>query len=235
MTDLVKAISDYGYYAQQTLGGSHTPMTKASDIGITATDGKDDTYASHAISIKKSGESVEATNSGVTYTLDLDSNTVLHVYLPAGSYVANTTTATEDTASLITKASGSTYETSNIKIDRTTDTTKVDIQFKDISAHELADKFTIPVIIPITTGNTTTKTAYTIQISAMSYVNSVMSKTYSELNTAAELGEIDTTNHPKATKLKQAVTALYNYYKATVDYRANPTATTRVTTTNLED
>ena len=54
----------------------------------------------------------------------------------------------------------------------------------------------------------------------MSYVDTVISKSNEQLNTAAGLNDTDTTNYPKATHLKEAVLALDNYYAKTVLYKS---------------
>ena len=236
LKNLAKAIKAYGYYAQQTLsetkgwtkGTDHTQIGAPTDTNgaydaITASSTAVTTYASDAMTLTYKGTGSEPTTAPtVGLTLDLDAKTTLHVILPEGSYVNSDTDVTTDNANLINmKESTSTYVkdmASRITItpadttNRATST--VDIAFSDISAHELADKFVIPVTILVDS----TRTAYEIEVSAMSYVHSVLSQSNTDLNTKVE----EITTDDQAGNLKQAVIALANYYNATVAYRANP-------------
>lgn len=219
--NLANSVGAYGYYAQITLKetntsyGTHTNMDEpAEGYTVTAqTDADTKTYSEHAMKIYDGDTSTVTTTPSVTYTLDLDSKTTLHVYLPSGSSLRdtgnNTGINTISTESSTYEINASNVTTQNITVDSTT---YFDIAFSDIAAHELADVFTIPVTIG--------GTEYTIQISAMSYVNSVISKSNSNLNTAAGLDDTDSVNnYPKATHLKQAVLALDNYREKINIYR----------------
>lgn len=220
--NLANSVGAYGYYAQITLKetntsyGTHTNMDEpAEGYTVTAqTDADTKTYSEHAMKIYDGDTSTVTTTPSVTYTLDLDSKTTLHVYLPSGSSLRDTGSYTGintiSTKSSTYKITSTTVTAKDTKIDDST--TYFDIAFSDIAAHELADVFTIPVTIG--------GTEYTIQISAMSYVNSVISKSNSNLNTAAGLDDTDSVNnYPKATHLKQAVLALDNYREKINIYR----------------
>lgn len=140
---LANALKDYGHYAQVTLNetntnyaaGNHKAMDANNDsLGTTVTDD----LSGYAFT--------NGTGSTISYTLDLDSNTVLHVILPAGSYVHNDAAKTEHDTSLITVDSERTYEMTAVKAwTNEDDKNNVYVSFSDISAHELADAFTIPV------------------------------------------------------------------------------------------
>lgn len=215
---LANSVGAYGYYAQITLKetnttsyGTHTDMDEpAEGYTVTAQTAAQTTYSTHAMKILDEAGTNEVTENppSVTYTLDLDSKTTLHVYLPSGSSLRDKDGYTGINA-ISTKSS--TYEinasnvtTQNITVDSTT---YFDIAFSDIAAHELADIFTIPVTID--------STEYTIQISAMSYVNSVISKSNTDL-----ISDVSTiTTDDQATHLKQAVLALDNYREKINIYR----------------
>lgn len=220
---LANTLEAYGYYAQQTLSetntsyGTHEAIQEpSSGYTVNASSEANNTYtAAFAMKILDEAGTNEVIENppSVTCTLDLNSKTTLHVYLPNGSSLRNANGKTGiDTISTSSK----TYTINSTKVtaeNTTIDTTTYfDIAFSDIAAHELVDQFTIPVTI--------NSTPYTIQISAMSYVDTVISKSNEQLNTAAGLNDTDTTNYPKAMHLKQAVLALYNYYLKTVLYRS---------------
>ncbi len=111
------------------------------------------------------------------------------------------------------------------------DQTENTITFADISAHELFYKYTIPV--------TLSGTNYTVTVSPMSYVKGMldfvatvnvenltltddMKKTlFTEEEIKATTNSVVTVDNAKtrATHLKNAVIALYNYYAETCKYK----------------
>lgn len=217
---LANAIKAYGYYAQVTLKDTNTEYCthKSMDVPtgnyVIAESGLDSANTKyeeeHAMKIYDGDSSTVTTTPKVACTLDLDSKTTLHVLLPEGSTLRDANGKT-DLDTISTQSSTYAINSTNVTIGNTkiSSTTYFDIAFNYIAAQELADKFTIPVTIG--------ETGYTIQVSAMSYVHSILSKTNSDLNTAANLGESSPYN--KAIHLKQAVTALCKYGEETETYR----------------
>lgn len=226
---LVKAINAYGYYAQQTLNYSnnHTAMTHNPSPAIKTTDisgttqvpaPNSPTLSTYAISVKDSSNNAV---TGVSFALDLDSNTALHICLPSSIYPSGATASatvqkvTETTSGTITRSA---YGNA-VDATMTTDTETISgteytvLSISDIPAHEIDNKYTIEI-----KDSSNTKT-HTIEISPLSYVYSVISKSDEQLNTDAELG--DTGTYTKAQNLKKAVIAFYNYYAKTIAYRTS--------------
>ena len=87
----------------------------------------------------------------------------------------------------------------------TTEGDNLVVAFENISAHELTDEHTITV----TSGDKN----YTVKVYGMSYVNSVLNMTEAQ---KAEMGLDD----EGAKNLKNAVVALYEYYRTETAYRS---------------
>lgn len=232
LSALVNAIKDYGYYAHQTLKDTnsnygdyhadmqHTPTaTNTEDISWTNTVPAPNSPAlsTYAISVK---DSSNKDVDGVSFALDLDSNTALHICLPSSIYPSTATASatvqkvTETTNGTITRSA---YANA-VDATMTTDTETISgaeytvLSISDIPAHEIDNKYTIT----ITNGGSTT---HTIEISPLSYVYSVISKSDEQLNADAKLGDSGT--YTKAQNLKKAVIAFYNYYAKTIAYRTS--------------
>lgn len=202
---LANALKDYGHYAQVTLSetnpnynaNDHTAMdANNNSLGTNV----DDDLSAYAFKNETGSEEIG-------YILELDSNIVLHVILPSGSYVNDNASATENDTSLIILSSDRVYEMTDVTVwtDRVLRGESYEdlvyVSFSNIAAQELPDTFTIPVVI--------SGTVSTIEVSPLSYVKDVL----------------DFTEHPylneeKLAHWKQSLVALYNYYKATVAYRA---------------
>lgn len=244
LATLVKAIQDYGHYAQVTLNdtnssyGTHATMEKSSNAKIKNTDITDDTtvpitgqetnsdsnLSTYAISVK-GGTGVNLTDEDVkkvSFTLDLDSNIALHVYIPSdffkdsATYSSATATVQKVTETTNNKQiTRSAYaDAGNATMTPSTDTisnkTYQVFSFSNIPAHEIDNKYTITVT------DSASKT-YTIVVSPLSYVYAVTKLTYTaDMKTSMGLDSDTELDH-----LKQAVIAFYNYYKATIAYRTS--------------
>lgn len=201
--NLANALKDYGHYAQITLDEAHDEWTLGTDhteiqannnnIGTTITD----TLSDYPFT--------NNTGSSGYYTLDLDSKITLNVYFPkdmAGASGATSTVAKmgEDA----TTGKKTEYEAAvDTKVTPKEDGNYYALSFGDISAHEFDNKYTITV------------GGKTIEIYPLSYIKTILDTT----TTYEQAGVKDDT---QLTHLKQAIVALYNYYTATVAYRAKP-------------
>ena len=186
VVSLVKAIGDYGHYAQEylgpkngwTAGTDYTAIAKyrAADYGT-------DDYTAKASAIVSAGKAVDA--SGVTsgtsngqfrYALNLDSKTSLIVQFFYGSSI------TVDTS-----------YTGTIARDVATNDYILYLAYMPIS--EFGDNVSITGVID--------GTDYTITVSGLSYVNGVLN------------------SGTTSTALKNAVSALYDYYSAATAYQTS--------------
>lgn len=147
-----------------------------------------------------------------------------------------TTTYTWDTSTTADCADGKEY---------THDSTENTITFADISAHELFYKYTIPVTLG--------EQSYTVTVSPMSYVKGMLEfvKTVDVENltltdvmknilfTEAEQNNTTTVTvenaKERATNLKNAVIALYNYYAETCNYKGMTPITGTTSSTGTGD
>lgn len=197
---LANALKDYGHYAQVTLSETNPNYPNYNHTAMDANNNSlgtnvDDDLSAYAFKNETGSEEIY-------YILELDSNIVLHVILPPGSYVNDNASATENDTSLIILSSDRVYEMTDVTVwtDELADN-RVVVSFSNIAAQELPDTFTIPAVI--------SGTVSTIEVSPLSYVKLVLDITEDPVYTEEVL------NH-----WKQSVVALYNYYKATVAYRA---------------
>ena len=177
--ELLKAIKDYGHYVQPslaqengwTVGKEHAEMDCATDE--TTFDG----YISGAQSDVYANYAAEISSNtaGITttYQLDLKSDTEIYVYVSPASSVS------------ATYLDGSEY--SVIQDGRYC------VNISGVSAHLLGSSYTVTVKY----GNSK---EFDIKISALSYVNTVLSNSNDSV-------------------IRRAVTSLYRYYTATKAYR----------------
>lgn len=239
---LANALKDYGHYALTTLNETNAACASANHATITQSDNTldDGTNATNAVAgygIDKNGL------TGLTFTLDLMSKTSLVVNLPEGASITDNVNITRTGAWKSEKSEEVTTWTWNETEQATLgdgnggngyihDQTENTITFADISAHELFYKYNIPI--------TLSGTNYTVTVSPMSYVKGaldlvgevdklndsngtvtdVMKKT---LFTEAEQNNTTTVTvenaKKRATNLKNALIALYNYYTETCKYK----------------
>lgn len=179
---LAAAIKDYGHYVQPVL--SETNGWKlGTDYAVMDCV---HTYTDADIQEARTGVSDKAIvrdtgSSGiekVTFTLELDSDTTLDIFLVVPDDCRQSLSVTYNGGGGI----GSFQPDGRYKV-----------QISDIAAHQLGDTYTI--------GVSTSKGSFNIEVSALSYVHTVLNGT----------NETD--------EMKKAVTALYKYYKATLAYR----------------
>ena len=183
VTELGRAIKDYGSYVQPILaaennweiGKKHAKMDAAYDFDDTdfktvSNDTKD--YA--IVCNVPEGSGIK----NVSFALVLDSETAIEIYLTSkdsytGTVIAHVDGGTENMA----VKKGSEYV----------------VSIGNVSAHLLGKEYTVNVA----TGDVN----FDVKISALSYVQSAI--------------------HDKSEAMKQAVTSLYRYWKATMTYRSN--------------
>lgn len=184
---LVKAIADYGHYVQPFLatnngwvvGTDHAAMDRVKTFADADVEAARNGVADMAI-VRELGESqIEK----VTYSLNLESETAIRIYLKVKDGYEGTVTATMGGNAIdCVKQSDGRYR----------------IEISGISAHKLGDVYSVTV----NAGG-----ECTVAVSALSYVNTV-------LNSDSSVFDNDTAHY--------AVTALYNYYAATINYKNNP-------------
>ena len=184
---LVKAIADYGHYVQPFLadangwavGTDHAAMDNANTYGDTDVAAARSAVESCAIQRDVGDTGIEA----VTYSLNLETETSIRIYLKVKEGYTGTVAASLSGSDLTcVRLSDGRYR----------------VEIGGISAHKLADVYEVAV----TAGG-----SFTIQVSALSYVNTV-------LNSDSALFNNDTARY--------AVTSLYRYYLATRTYQQNP-------------
>ena len=184
---LVNAIADYGHYVQPfletsnnwTLRTDHAVMSAHSvytDSDVEAAR----TGVSEKAIIRDTGDSMV---DKVTYSLSLESETTLNVYLKMKDGYTGTVTA-----SIGGNAVEAVQQTDG----------RYRIQIKNISADDLSDTY----VIEISAGGN-----FTVSVSALSYVNTVLNS------------DSDTFNNATA---HYAVTSIYRYYVATMNYAEHP-------------
>ncbi|MBQ4430381.1 MAG: hypothetical protein II877_02675, partial [Synergistaceae bacterium] len=204
------AIKDYGHYAQAMLDEAHTTWEVGTDCTaiapsagdlttIAATDMKGVNAGSCTIPDDSGIDT--AANNGVQFSLNLDSATTINIYLKTKS--ACTLGVTVDDVDYTPEAENAptTEDTYNVGAIEATASTTYKVQIADIPAHELAKEHTITVT---TKASDTDAVSFPITLSPLSYARSVLASS------------ADTTSDAE----KKAATALYNYYKATMEYRA---------------
>ncbi|MBQ7219668.1 MAG: InlB B-repeat-containing protein, partial [Synergistaceae bacterium] len=187
--DLMIAIQNYGYYAQQmlskannwTIGDKYAAIERASQSDYDATEiarARENT-AQYAISRDVGSSQIQE----VQYSLLLDSKTTINLYLEVKEGYTGTVTATLDggTANVATKLSSKEYL----------------VQIRNIPAHELSTIHTIQV----TAGD-----SFTVKVAALSYVYTVLN------STAEKIGGVDIAT------MRNGVTALYEYYDSAMTY-----------------
>ena len=187
--DLMIAIQNYGYYAQQllskannwTIGDKYAAMERANQSDYDSTEiarAKENT-AQYAISRDVGSSQIQE----VQYSLLLDSKTTINVYLEVNEGYTGTVTATLDggTTNVATKLSSKEYL----------------VQIRNIPAHELSTIHTI---------NVTAGESFTVKVAALSYVYTVLN------STAGSIGGVDIAT------MRNGVTALYEYYEAAMPY-----------------
>ncbi len=179
---LVKAIANYGYYAQLALAETHGFTIKADGTG----DYAEMTHFGNApdinVDLSKYDMTIENNIAEITKigrSLGLDSETDIFIYFTVtNGYVPNIT---------VTDILGE-------RVDGVTVILQNDGRYKldipNISAHKLGDNYTISI----------DNGAMTIKLSALSYAYAVLNST-------------------KTDTYKRAVTALYQYNMATLEYR----------------
>ena len=188
---LIGAMKDYGYYAQIALDEIHSWNLGVDHIAAECANVYTNTDIEEATAaVAPYAKSWNVGNSGIKsigYTLALDSDTTVELYLrPADGYTGNVGAysrgvigVTDTNANLAVRQSDGRYL----------------VQISGIPAHRLDYMNTIRVV--------TDKGEFDIKVSALSYVNTVL--TSSKYND----------------NMKKAVTSLYRYYKATKEYRAS--------------
>ena len=188
---LIGAMKDYGYYAQIALDEIHSWNLGVDHIAAECANVYTNTDIEEATAaVAPYAKSWNVGTSGIKsigYTLALDSDTTVELYLrPADGYTGNVGAysrgvigVTDTNANLAVRQSDGRYL----------------VQISGIPAHRLDYMNTIRVV--------TDKGEFDIKVSALSYVNTVL--TSSKYND----------------NMKKAVTSLYRYYKATKEYRAS--------------
>ena len=159
---LVRALAEYGYYAQLYLSKirgwklgaeEENPVHVAmDDYGYTPASYTDadreaakTALAKYAISVKRSSK-IEK----VSFSLYLDSDTALHLYFtPAASYKGGAAATVDGAAAEVTKKDG-----------------RFALEIPGISAHRLGNTFTVKLV----NGGQTT----TVKVSALSYVYAIL-------------------------------------------------------------
>ncbi|MBQ6114436.1 MAG: InlB B-repeat-containing protein, partial [Synergistaceae bacterium] len=198
--ELLKAIADYGHYVQQPLatengwqvGVQHAAMTSATEESVfdgyvTALAASDDLKAC-AIKVGS-----ETSGIDVKYALDLTSETQINVYfeVPEGMSLS---------ANIGSGGEAQVIENGRYKVN-----------IAGISAHLLGKTYTITVH-PYE--GETARPIFTVEVSALSYVNTVLSSAIPSAD------DDDGKALSKNTALRRGVTSLYRYYKATKSYRS---------------
>lgn len=179
---LAASILDYGHYVQPVLAETNGWEIGEDYAEIPCVNTYNDSDIAEATNGVNGKEIVRDTgNSGiekVTFTLELDSDTTLDIFLVVPDDCRQSLSVTYNGGGRI----GSFQPDGRYKV-----------QISDIAAHQLGDTYTI--------GVSTSKGSFDIEVSALSYVHTVLNSTqYSD-------------------DMKKAVTALYKYYAATMAYR----------------
>ena len=182
--ELIHSIADYGHYSQPMLSAANnwTIGTDHAEMSKYYTESYDLEAINAAVKdYERTAEIVEADIANITYSLSLDSETALNIFVaPQQSYDGNVEISIANLSAddyTITKQSDGRYK----------------IVISNIAAHNLGKTFNISV----TTANGET----TYNVSALSYV-------YAVLNNAS----FDET-------AKYAVSSIYKFYEATMNYR----------------
>ena len=184
---LVNAIADYGHYVQPfletsnnwTLGTDHAVMSAHSVYTDSDVQAARTAVSGKAI-IRDTGDSMV---DKVTYSLSLESETTLNIYLEMK----------EGYTGAVTASIGGNAVDAVLQTDG-----RYRIQIKNISADDLSDTYEIEISAG---GN------FTVSVSALSYVNTVLNSDSDTFN--------NTTAH-------YAVTSIYRYYVATMNYAEHP-------------
>lgn len=183
--ELIKSVNDYGFYMQKylskhsgspwTLGVDHVAMKKAYASEDTLRN-LQNTYISQMSGYQKNS-SLNADIQKVNYSLALDADTTLIFKIkPAKNYKGKVTVTVNGKAATATKLSDGRYQ----------------VTVKNISAHQLGDKYTIAI--------KTTKGTSTFEASALSYA-------YECISAPIDDSELF------------AMSALYRYYLAAINYK----------------
>ena len=188
--NLIKGINDYGYYMQKylskaaaspwTLGVDHKAMAKSFTSASTYQSNRQ-TYLDELKDLKKD---TKLTNDieRFNYSLSLDSDTVMNVKIkPKSTYKGNITVK-------VTDASGKTTTVTPTKLSDG----RYQVSIPNISAHKLADMYTVSVITSAGTS--------TFKASALTYA-------YEGIDLLSEGDEYN------------AMCALYEYYKYSKAYK----------------
>ena len=165
--DLVKALGEYGYYAQQylselrqwTLGtGEDADHIAMNDYGYTPRTyaAEEKTAAAQAVAANKVSASLCSKIEKVSYNLLLDSDTKLCVYFKPKSTYSGGATATVDGKAVSVKKSNGRFA----------------VEIPDIAAHKLGTTFTVRLK---TNGLTTI-----VNVSTLSYVQAILSSSNNE-------------------------------------------------------
>ena len=189
---IVKAMNDYGYYAQKylslyrgwTIGLDYTGMTAAYD-----------TYTSDEISEIKNGvetagkkfsKTLVKNVSNITYSLTFDTDTAINIYItPAEGYTGGFSAAIDggQPSACVRQSDGSYKYT-----------------ISGIPAHKLGDVYEVSV------SDYSGGTAASVTVSPLSYVWSLIIMSESDTNTELNKARAD------------VACALYRYYEAAISY-----------------
>ena len=191
LRNLLGAMKDYGYYAQVALAETNGWRIGIDHLAMDYANVYTDADIEDAIqAVAQYAKSWNVGSSGIKsigYRLVLDSDTALELFLrPADDYTGSVSAYSRG-------AIGITDTNANLAV-RQSDGRYL-VQISGIPAHRLDYTNTIEVI--------TDKGRFDIKVSALSYVNTIL--TSSKYND----------------NMKKAVTSLYRYYKATKEYRAS--------------
>lgn len=195
LSNLAKALKDYGHYAQITLSetntvyGTHTEMDKADS---TKTFYNDTTAGDVKTAVEGYAITKDSSFDGLTFTLELNSKIDLIVYFPGAVAVKSISVYDAESDTTKTLANDTDYKVSGNSV-----------TIYSLSAHELANEYTI-----------TADTDKTVTIYGLSYVKGVLdTDTYTDLNLKSD---------SELNNLKNAVIALYNYCETEIAYRKPP-------------
>ena len=146
--DLIKAINDYGYYAQQYLSKhAKTPWTLGTDHAAMAkVNTTEYSYTADDLAAYKIVKDLNVDLAKVTYSLTLDADTAVNLYiLPAEGYDGSVAVRLKDGTVLTPVKTGDRYR----------------VTIGGISAHLLGNMYEVTI--------TTASGASTVQVSALSY------------------------------------------------------------------